>query len=870
MARALSIHEVISHALGKRDGISPDHIILIRPTVLDTGEEAFSFMAPKPGAAINPTTGFPDPADFEHSGLKKSNLEDYTQKNFGHSLPSVIAPHRVVTQHGERQLSSPSSSSQVDPVYGNVNQKSGINTNHGWKIHADLVQDQTYDEALASIGRNSDHSIADKQLAEAFDKRLNNLGMETDDFLKDFKLFGTDPRELNTKYVNPNDFVSAMEVFDRNKVSYKMSARTYGEGRHITAYPQNIVDRDTLISDMESTLGHRLVDQNDPAYRARLGPEIGTKNHPLSRGVSGRFTTDYLRTNPDTGKIDFTMSSETDDLVPEDYKISGKISAKEIEKINKVTAEIPEMGELLHGPDGYVSPYRTIEQIADDRVSGVINPSHTTSILDSKDEYGLIHPGSPAPTRDPLPAINKPGSSPTPSPAPAPLANKMYQPKSNALYSSLDSISINHGYKLHFDPINYDEKTINQINDVLGEKFYFKTGQYGPGKDYTLYAQSLENRDEAIKMIEEDPRISNLIKNNSNIIDSEALKEGNIEFSSKTTGRFTTGYSVAAANQTIDNEIIPDFSKRGNGNSVLRESRRNKKINRYSKDNWTNPDESPKSILGDTPRSSSQEISEDISHLKKNFPEVYELMTGKPGYKTPYTRGFLDQVIGSPDLPASYDPVSSAKAPSAVATETYDHAADVSKATATGEPLVEAPPPKPTGTVTSNTPVSQRRLEALEEMAANGTDAEKEIARKKIEELRRSGRIPRTGPGDLGRPTNIRTTPSPKGTDAAAPKAGTVTTGAADATAKVTTDAPKVKATTPPSSGAPPKTTKSLLDDAAEAARNVARGHGNARTLGIVGAATLLGVGYASTRSKKSVQRDSGTYMDESRRKLEY
>jgi len=536
-----------------------------------------------------------------------------------------------------------------------------MNINHGWKIHADLVQDQTYDEALASIGRNSDHSIADKELAEAFDKRLNNLGMETDDFLKDFKLFGTDPRDLNTKYVNPNDFVSAMEVFDKNKVTYKMSARTYGEGRHITAYPQNIVDRDTLISDMESTLGHRLVDQNDPAYRARLGPIVGTKNHPLSRGVSGRFTTDYLGTNPDTGKIDFTMSS-TDDLVPEDYKISGEISAKEIEKINKVTAEIPEMGELLHGPDGYVSPYRTIEQIADDRVSGVINPSHTTAIVDSNAEYGLIHPGSPAPTRDPLPAINKPGSSPTPSPAPAPTP-------------------------------------------------------------------------------------------------------------------------VSSAAPSVSAPSMEDLKNAGETNPV------------------------------DT----------------------------------------------------------SVPTPSAVATETYDHAADVSKATTTGESLVESPPPKPTGTVTSNAPVSQRRLEALEEMAANGTDAEKEIARKKLEELRRQGRAPRTGPGDLGKPTNIRTTPSAHGADVAAPHAGATTTTAADVVAEVTTDAPKVKVTAPPSSGAPPnKKTKSLLDDAAEAARNVAKGHGNARTLGIVGAATLLGVGVASTRSKNSVQRGSGTYMDESRRDLGY
>jgi hypothetical protein len=157
-----------------------------------------------------------------------------------------------------------------------------------------------------------------------------------------------------------------------------------------------------------------------------------------------------------------------------------------------------------------------------------------------------------------------------------------------------------------------------------------------------------------------------------------------------------------------------------------------------------------------------------------------------------------------------------------IATETYDHGAEVAKATTTGEPLVEAPPPKPK----------------------------------------------RTGPGDLGTSTDIRTTPKPKGADAAAPKAG-ASTKEADTVAAITTDAPRVTPDVPKSSGAPSKG-KSLLDNAAEAAKNVAKGHGNARTLGIVGAATLLGVGYASTRSKKSVQRDQGTYMDESRRDLGY
>ena len=196
--------------------------------------------------------------------------------------------------------------------------------------------------------------------------------------------------------------------------------------------------------------------------------------------------------------------------------------------------------------------------------------------------------------------------------------------------------------------------------------------------------------------------------------------------------------------------------------------------------------------------------------------------------------------------PATYDPITPA---SPVADDLHD--AEVTK------------------TTTTNAPISQRRLDALEEMAESGTDAEREIARKKLEELRKSGRAPRRGPGDLGTRVDIRTEPSIKGTDAAAPPPTGASVTPKTPTATVTTDAPKVKPTAPPSSGAPPKG-PSLMDNAAETARNIAKGHGNAKTLGIIGAATLLGVGYASTRNKKNVPRDQGTYMDESRRRLGY
>jgi hypothetical protein len=390
---------------------------------------------------------------------------------------------------------------------------------------------------------------------------------------------------------------------------------------------------------------------------------------------------------------------------------------------------------------------------------------------------------------------------------------------------------------------------------------YKASAIYREGRSFTGYAQTIENRDKIITDLEQ--RLGDRLQDVDQKILGGHQTEGATQLSKKITGRFTTEYTdIPSPGGTMDwSSQNPAASK---GQAAI--------------DNVmaTNPEMRPyihTGVIDDQSAANLQKLTDD-------FPVFNEMLHGPNGYVSPYgtiedsfsQQGYdykTGKAITQPT--ATTTPVNPTTPQSAVATETYDHAADVSKATTTGESLVESPPPKPTGTVTSNAPVSQRKLDALEEMAANGSDAEKEIARKKLEELRRSGRAPRTGPGDLGRPTNIRTTPSAHGADVAAPHAGaTATTTAADVVAEVTTDAPKVKVTAPPSSAAPPKTTNSLLDDAAEAARNVARGHGNARTLGIVGAATLLGVGYASTRSKKSVQRDSGTYMDESRRRLGY
>jgi len=58
-----------------------------------------------------------------------------------------------------------------------------------------------------------------------------------------------------------------------------------------------------------------------------------------------------------------------------DRVITGEINNEQLKRISDLTQQNPEFKEILHGPAGYKSPYRTIEQITQDRKSGVIHPS---------------------------------------------------------------------------------------------------------------------------------------------------------------------------------------------------------------------------------------------------------------------------------------------------------------------------------------------------------------------------------------------------------------------------------------------------------------------------------------------------------------
>ena len=374
--------------------------------------------------------------------------------------------------------------------------------------------------------------------------------------------------------------------------------------------------------------------------------------------------------------------------------------------------------------------------------------------------------------------------------------------------------------------------TISMMEVFDENQTQFKaSAMYGEGREFTGYTQSIENRDKLISSLES--RLGDRLEDvNPNILGGHQT-EGATQVSKKITGRFTTEYTdIPSAGGAMDWASQNPAASKGQAaiDNVMA----------------TNPQMRPyihTGVIDDQSAANLQKLTDD-------FPVFNEMLHGPDGYVSPYA------TIEDTFSQQGYD---------------YKTGKALAPSTATAPPVTPVTPP-PTPVTPPPTPptatISQRKLDAIEEMAANGTDEEKEIAKKKLEELKRSGRVPRTGPSDLGRPTGIRTTPSAHGADEAAPHAGTGTK-AADVAAEVTTDAPKVRVTNPPSSGAPSKT-KTLLDDAAEAARNIARGHGNAKALGIAGAAALLGVGYVSTRNKNNPPRNQGTYMDESRRRLGY
>ncbi len=310
------------------------------------------------------------------------------------------------------------------------NQAHGVNTNHGWKLHADLKAQLTEEEAYAKLGlKLRDPSggitkgvdVVDQELYLNFEKRTSALGVnlrnmsekDRQKWLYKFLLNGgRENIDDVAKFVDPNDTLRLVELLGENDIGFKTSS-SYGSGRHFTFYAQSIEERDRIIGALEgSDIADRLEDQYDPNYRKTIREGVEEKNAPISQKTSGRFTTDYL--NPhyvdDSGRpyLDLQHDSESLEIkdqpgrtpanpaqVEENKKllIKGTLDTKDMEAVEQVKNNFPEMDELLRGKPGYTTPYSTIEdQIAWRQANGVMG----------YDEHEFIKP-RPTATTGPTP-----------------------------------------------------------------------------------------------------------------------------------------------------------------------------------------------------------------------------------------------------------------------------------------------------------------------------------------------------------------------------------------------------------------------------------------------------------------------------------
>lgn len=299
-------------------------------------------------------------------------------------------PHRIRVGSLAGQFGSPSERDDA-----RLRSATGIDINHGWKIHADFAESLSTDQAYGRMGRSATGVITDPKAAKSFDTLLGKVGMSYDDFSKAFFFKPqTDGANAGVKgltngqmqYIDPIATAKTMGIMEDLGMQYKLSAGNYGSGRHLTAYPQTLERRDQVISALEQGLGTSLQDQNDPAFRSGINAATGIKNAPLSRGVSGRFTTDYLATKAD-GSPDFSIPGTETGGDPR-LLVSGMVSEDQAQTINRVLQTEPRMAEILHGKPGYKTPYKTIDQVFEDRVTG---KTPTTRLLMEQDgsPYGI-------------------------------------------------------------------------------------------------------------------------------------------------------------------------------------------------------------------------------------------------------------------------------------------------------------------------------------------------------------------------------------------------------------------------------------------------------------------------------------------------
>lgn len=260
------------------------------------------------------------------------NTGDWTGTNF--TLPDGLDP--LVSENWK---------------YNNPYQNPKVNINSGWKIHGDFASKMSPQEAAAQFGLafkspqldlSQGFVTIDKAKRAAAETRVKTLvkdvpaGPGFDPFTEYVQMFfgdfsrynhgrhlshgaGSIHRSKNVsldelKYINPLDMISFQEAMTESGVEYKVNPGLYRAGRHFTAYPQSLENRDKLIDILERKVSSgdlNLASQNDPTYRKGLDTTVGQKNHPLSAHIQGRFTTDYAPKPNADGTIDYSKPDQS-------------------------------------------------------------------------------------------------------------------------------------------------------------------------------------------------------------------------------------------------------------------------------------------------------------------------------------------------------------------------------------------------------------------------------------------------------------------------------------------------------------------------------------------------------------------------------
>ena len=290
-----------------------------------------------------------------------------------------------------------------------------INGNHGWKLHADVKREMNLNEAAASMGLRPKRipqsalssedklgfEIFDQDKFDIFSKKFAKLtgkplpGGYADDI--GFHFLGSGnfyEASIARKYADPHKIMAVVANAGKHDIQYKVGHH-YGPGRMFTFYGQSIEERDRIISLMEQKVGNYLEDQNDPNFLNTIENRISAKNTPISDKFSGRFTTDYLNVSytdlsgkPITSIHSYSPQKKIDAIsdkieildwadradLEDRYVATGIFNSSNVDQqrrvLNNLVTDIPEMEELLHGAPGYVSPYKTIEDIMEYRVPG--------------------------------------------------------------------------------------------------------------------------------------------------------------------------------------------------------------------------------------------------------------------------------------------------------------------------------------------------------------------------------------------------------------------------------------------------------------------------------------------------------------------